>query len=460
MRRDGFWEGIASGAALLTTTYGSPDRESILPQWTVWAQSAHQSSPVVFAALYMRMNLFCEVTFQYQAKDDKHLYGNTNLAILEEPWPGGTTRDLLARMEQDVSLTGNAYIWKPPGEDRLVRLRPDWTTIVSELVPVPGGGQYRDIKGYWVEPPKNIFNQGKGQMYPADEVVHWHPIPDPAADFRGMSWLTPVFRDVKGDDGMAQYKIKYLENGATPNLLIKYPQKLQPSTVDNIRERVHARYAGPGNAFKTLVLDQGADLTVVGNTFAQMDFTNVMSVGAERILAAAAIPPILIGLESIKGAGRSYQEVVQQFANMWARPQWRSVCAALEDLVEPPAGARLWFDVGDIAALQDTELNRGQAALVRGQALLTCRQAGATLDSAVAFIESGDITQIQLDPNAGPVPNQVGANVQHMLGQQQPGVTATPLPANSNGRLPLPSVSPGDGGNNTRPTPQLSAGRR
>src|SRR5215471_2195290 len=265
IKRD-YWEGISSGAAVLTTTYGGADREAVLPQWAVWAQSAHASSAVVFAAQYVRMALFSQAVFQFQAKDDKHLFGTKALAKLEDPWPGGKTPDLLARMEQDAGWVGNAYIWDPPGEDRLVRLRPDWTTIVSELVQVPGGGQYRNVTGYWVEPPKNILDQGKGQFYPAEEVVHWAPDPDPQADFRGMSWLTPVYRDVRGDDGMTEYKIKYLQNGATPNILLKYPQKLMPGTIDNLRERVNARYAGPGNAFKTLILDRGADMTVVGNS--------------------------------------------------------------------------------------------------------------------------------------------------------------------------------------------------
>ena len=48
-------------------------------------------------------------------------------------------RERLARMEQDVSLAGNSYTWAPPGEDRLVRLRPDWVTIVSERVRVDNG---------------------------------------------------------------------------------------------------------------------------------------------------------------------------------------------------------------------------------------------------------------------------------------------------------------------------------
>jgi hypothetical protein len=459
IRRDaGYWEGMASGAAVLTTTYGSPDREAVLPQFTAWAQKAHAGNSVVFSAFLIRLMLFSEARLCWQALDDKHLFGNTSLSLFEHPWgPDSITGDLLARMEQDAGIAGNSYTWAPPGEGRLVRLRPDWVTIISELVPVDGGGYYRRKRGYWFEPPKGVLDQGTGYFVPAAEVCHWAPVPDPVADFRGMSWLTPVMRDVAGDDGLAQYKIRYLQNSASPNLLIKYAAKLQDATVDKIRERMAARHGGVDNAFKTLVLDQGADVTVIGNSLAQMDFSNVAAAGTERILAASMVPGVLVGLEPLRGAGKGYLESMHKLADLWARPQWRSACGALGQLVTVPAGNRLWFDTADIAALQDAAMERGQTALVNMQAILTARQAGYTRESITVAVTSGDITKLQPDPAATPPANQP---VQHQLPQAQPGATAKPLPAGTQARLPLGSVSPGDGGNGTRPAPQLSAGRR
>jgi hypothetical protein len=453
---------MASGAAVLTTSYGSPDHEAVLPQFTAWAQKAHAGNSVVFSAFLIRMMLFSEARLCWQALDDKHLFGNTDLSIFEHPWgPDSITGNLLARMEQDAGLAGNAYIWAPPGEGRLVRLRPDWTTIISELVAVENGtgkpGYYRDKIGYWFEPPKGVTDQGKGFFVHAAEVCHWAPVPDPQADFRGMSWLTPIVREVASDDGLTQYKIRYLENSASPNLLIKYAAKLQDATVDKIRERMAARHGGVDNAFKTLVLDQGADVTVIGNSLAQMDFSNVSAAGTERILAASMVPGVLVGLEPLRGAGKGYLESMHKFADLWARPQWRSVCGALGQLVTVPAGNRLWFDTADIAALQDAAMERGQTALVNMQAILTARQAGYTRESITVAVTSGDITKLQPDPAATP---PAGQPVQHMLPQSQPGATASPLPAGTQARLPLGSVSPGDGGNGTRPAPQLSAGRR
>jgi phage portal protein BeeE len=457
IRRGGYWEGLASGAAVLSSSYGSPDREPVLPQLAAAAQQANASSSPVFSALLVRMALFSEARFQYQARDDGHLFCNTSLAKLEEPFgPNSTTGNLLARMEQDVFLAGNAYIWDAPDEGRLVRLRPDWTTIVSERVAVSGGGGYRRPIGYWWEPPKSVLDKGDGFMIPAEDCVHWAPIPDPQADFRGMSPLTPIARDIAGDDGMSTYKIRYLQNNASPNVYIKYAQKLQPSTIDAIRERMASRYGGPDNAGKSLILDQGADITLVGNSLSQMDFSNVAAVGAERILAACSVPGVLVGLEPLRGAGRGYQESMQKLANVWARPQWRSACGALSQIVDVPAGNRLWFDVSDIAALQDGEMERGQAALVRAQALLALVQAGYTHESAIAAVDAMDLSQLKAGGIGTPASSQP---VQHLLPQAQPGATASPLPPTMP-RLDVGPTSPGGGGDGSRPTPRPASARR
>jgi len=457
---DTFWEGQASGAATIMSTYGSPDRESVLPQLATAAAGAYAGNGIAFAAILQRILLFSEARFQLQDVSDKRLFGNQSLAILERPWPDGNSGELLSRMELDASLAGNAYIWD--AGDRLVRWRPDWVTIISQLIEGPRG-PYAQKVGFHFEPPRHLqAKYGPPQTVPAQEVAHWAPVPDPEAEFRGMSWLTPVIREVQADQGMTAYKEVYLTNAATPNLLIRYPQKLQSGTFDSIRERVTARYGGVANAFKTLILDSGADLTVIGNSLSQMDFSNVQGAGAGRILSAAQVPAILVGLESLSGASKSYGETIVKFANLWARPQWRSACGALQKLVPgiPDQGIRLWYDTSDISALQDTETNQAQVSLVRAQSLLVLSQAGYTRESAVSFIRSGDPGQLQPDPNA-PAPPQGGT--QHMLPQPPgsgPAADLEPLPSGSVARLPAGTVSGGDGGNHTRPAGRPAATRR
>jgi len=479
LSRSDYWEGMSSGAAVLTTTYGSPDRESILPQLTGAAQASFGSNSPVFSAIMVRISLLSQAVFRLQSVADKKLFGDQRLSVLEHPWPDGTAGDLIGRCEQDVSLAGNAFIWKA-ADDLLVRLRPEWVTIISELVPDPLGRQYRQVLGYWFDPPKlgvpgGPMSFGEPQFFTADEVAHWAPIPDPSASFRGMSWLTPIIRDLAADTGLTDYKVKYLSNAASPNLLIRYTQKLQPGTIDSLRERMQARYGGVDNSFKTLVLDQGADATVIGNSLQQMNFESVQQAGAERILGAANVPGVLIGMEPLTGVGRAYVEVVRRFADFWATPQWASLCGALQKLVPgmPPAGIRLWYDDTDISALQEGGMQQAQINLVHAQALLTLAQAGYTRESAVEAVRSSDLTQLEaaeVPPPQfnNPVPPEDDQQAvmpgvqqtQHLLPGGGGSSTTKPLPAGSSPRLAIGTTSPGDGGNSTRPSGRPASVRR
>lgn len=389
-----------SGAAVLTTTYGSPGNEPILPTLIGQTQQAYYGNAVVFGAMLARLSLFSEAEFKFRRLSDKGLFGNSDLAVLEYPWPNGTTGELLARMIQDVDLAGNAYIWN--AGDQLVRLRPDWVTIVSELVPAPGGGEYRRVRGYYYDPPPTEFD-AEPMALPVDEVAHWSPNPDPCANFRGMSWLTPVLREVNADNAMTDYKQMYLQNAASPNLLIKYTQQLGPEQLASIRDRVTFRYGGMSNAFKTMVLDEGADATVIGNTFEQMNFSTVQAAGENRIVIASGVPGIVIGSkEGLMAATYSnYEQAMRRFADVTMRPLWRSVCACLAKLVTVPAGARLWFDTSDIAALRQGEKERADTMLVNAQAAAALVEKFES-DSVLSAVAAGDVTLLKPRPDAPP----------------------------------------------------------
>jgi hypothetical protein len=736
-----FWEGEASGAALLQTTYGSFDSEGILPTFASATNQAYNSNAIVFGAILARLALFSEATFKFQKYKDKSLFGTTALSAIESPWPNGTTGELLARMIQDVDLAGNCYIWN--AGEQLVRLRPDQVTIVSHEETDQLGRTYRKVLGYWWDPRglPGLPRSDSAQYFDVDEISHWccdvlteiltasgwktydqlttndevltlnhetgmsewqpvlevlvfpakqremvlmegrefsslstlnhrwateyknsragtygrrwvtsetigagdripgaamsadlaieakwndalveivawfwtegryksgskpgskgrgisigqshvknldnivrirsaltslfgdsvtkmskkgprsdsaccwresqdgditifslsanasdvitehapnkivttkfirsltlsqldlfikvslladnngknklaqknkcmaeqfvlacllagyavsiregsikknsfkdgyrmwivnilkkhhvypqetsrpgsvfrkervmhdgivwcprtknqtwlarrngsvyftgnSPIPDPQANFRGMSWLTPVVREIMADTAMTEYKIKYLNNAASPNMVIKYPEMMEPDQIDRLRERLQARYGGMSNAFKTLILDQGADYSVVGNSFEQMNFSTVQAAGENRILIASGVPGIVVGSkEGLSAATYSnYQQAMRRFSDITMRPLWRSVSACLEKLVVVPGGARLWFDVQDIAALRQGEQERAKTMLIKAQACNALTVSGYDRDSIYAAVDADDLT--------------------------------------------------------------------
>jgi phage portal protein BeeE len=443
-------QGPASGASVLMTSYGQPGSEPILPALMSNTAGAYSGNAVVFGAILARLMLFSEATFAFRDVTDKHLFGGYEtdgrtlgarlLRKLENPWPNGTTGELLARMIQDVDLAGNAYI-RDAG-DQLVRLRPDWVTIISELVPDPLGRPYRKVIGYHYDPPQTGPDEGPPALFDVDEVAHWSPIPDPWAHFRGMSWLTPVLREVAADQAMTTHKIRYLQNAASPNLLVKYSQKLGKDTVARIQTQIESRHGGVDNAFRTMVLDEGADVTVIGNSFEQMSFATVQAAGENRILVASGVPGIVIGSkEGLMAATYSnYEQAMRRFADLTMRPLWRSACASLQQLVTPPAGARLWFDVSDIAALRQGEKERADTLLVQAQSISEFVKFGYDPESAVAAVSSSNLALLK---HPGP-PLQIMTEVPkasppaaQLPGDAQPGGAVVEKPQINGKAVPM-----------------------
>jgi hypothetical protein len=263
-----------------------------------WVGSAYKRNGVVFACQVARLLLFSEARFQFQRMREGRpgdLFGTRELALLEDPWPNGSTGELLARMIQDADLAGNAYLRRTAPTSsvlRLERLRPDWVAIVLGANPdllVP------EVVGYLYY--EGGIMQGKDPVVLArDEVAHWSPIPDPAAAYRGMSWLTPVLREIRSDTAATNHKQRFFENGATPNMVIKFDPKVAADALERFKEIFNAEHRGASNAYKTLFLGGGADATVVGNDFKQMDFRNVQGAGETRVATAAGVPPVIVGL--------------------------------------------------------------------------------------------------------------------------------------------------------------------
>jgi len=377
-----------------TTSYGSMEgRERVGTSFRSFSESGYNGNAIVFALIAKRVRVFSEVEFKYQNLTTRELFGQPSLRLLEEPWPNADTGELLAHMEQDVSLAGNAFVRNIDGV-MLERLRPDLVTIVSEVFADSGGRPFRQPVGYlYSETPGDVDN---AEFFDVSEVAHWSPIPDPMASFRGMSWLTPVVREINSDLGMTDYKLEYLSNAATPNMIIQYDQKIGPDVRDRLQQSLHQRHGGVKNAYKTMVLDAGADLTLVGNSLEQMSFATVQAAGENRIAAASEVPPIVAGLkEGLMNATYSnYEQAMRAFADLWARPHWRSACAALSKLVDTPGGARLWYDPTHVAALRQGEKERAETQQLNAETMAVLLRVGYEPQSVTEAVKNGDLAQL------------------------------------------------------------------
>src|SRR5207302_4894276 len=114
--------------------------------------------------------------------------------------------------------------------------------------------------------------------------------------FRGMSWLEPVIREVLGDNAMTTHKIKFLDNGASPNMVVSLDPQITKKSFDEWVKVFEEGHRGVLNAYKTLYLGGGAKVDVVGANLRQLDFKITQGAGETRVAAAAGTPPVLVGL--------------------------------------------------------------------------------------------------------------------------------------------------------------------
>ncbi|MBE4790910.1 phage portal protein [Streptomyces caniscabiei] len=362
---------------------------------------AYKRNGPIFALMLVRQLVFSEARFQFrQIRNGRpgELFGTQALEVLETPWTGGTTGKLLSRMIQDGDLNGNGFVTNyNPG--RLKRMRPDWTIIVtgSEEEPhLAGDAIDGDLLGYGYAPQGNwddpVF------LLP-EQVAHFAPIPDPEFQFRGMSWLTPVVREITADSAATTHKLKFFENGATPQLVVAYDASVTAEKFAKLKAVMDASHAGADNAYKTLFLGGGADVTVAGKDLHQLDFKVTQGAGESRLAAAAGVPPSIVGFsESLAGSSLNagnYTAARRRFADATMRPLWREAAGALSTLVDVPAGAELWYDERDVAFLREDSKDAADIQGVKSRTIRQLMDAGFEPTSVVAAVEADDFALLK-----------------------------------------------------------------
>jgi phage portal protein BeeE len=397
------WLELMSSFSYQGVSYSLPNaQQEEIRDYTALIRSAYKSCGVVFAVMDVRAKLFAEASFQWRNSSTTKMFGTPELAILENPWPGGTTGDLLYRVLQMVDLAGNAFIVRRGGG--LALLRPDWTDIVSASPNTDASVWDIDAKviGYLYHPRgRNVGGVPPVTLLP-EQVAHFAPVSDPESRFRGTTWLWPVIREVMADKAATQHKLQFFENGATPNGLVKFNldsvEKMKP-WIELFRES----HEGASNAYKTLFLGAGTDYTVVGANPEQIDFKITQGGGETRIAAAAGVPPVIVGLsEGLQAATYSnYSQARRRFADGTMRPLWRNLCGSLERILNVPSGAHLWYDDRDIPALKEDIQDKAQERRENAIAANNLVSAGYTRESIILYIDSDDPTDLVPDPDAG-----------------------------------------------------------
>lgn len=392
--------GSGFGGSPITTTWGGQPTEPISDTFAGLVGSGLKSNAIIAALESNRVSVFSQVRFQFQeirnGRTDR-LFDGPQLRILEHPWVGGTTGDLLARMILDADFAGNFYGASIGGE--IVRLRPDWVEILLAPRMAPLGKSQESAQVGFERVAYVYYEGGKGvcktpaYLLPED-VCHFAPLPDPMYTYRGMSWLTPVIREIQADTSATKHKLKFFENAATPNLAVSLPKEITPDQFNEFVSAMDAAHRGGDNAYKTLYTAGGADVTVVGANMAQLDFKVTQGAGETRLAAAAMVPAVIAGLsEGLSGSSLNegnYSAAKRRFADGTMAWLWRNAVGSLETIVPPPQGSRLWFDTRDVSFMREDNKDLAETQRLRGVTIRNLLDAGYDPDAVVQALDTDD----------------------------------------------------------------------
>jgi hypothetical protein len=400
-----------------------PEREDIEGDFLGLYSGGYRGNSVVFACLLKRFSIFSQTTFLFQQMRGGipgALFGTPDLRVLENPEPGLTTADMLRQACVDADLSGDWFGAYRPGPT-IKRLRPDWVSIIlgsPNNMANPAYDPDCEVLGYSFFPGGPETPQGDVFSFVREEVAHYAPIPDPLTKYRGMPLPTAALRDIRGDSAATSHKLKFFENAATPNLVVKFPPGMARPKAQEAMELFEQEHRGAYNAYRTIYLLGGADVTTVGKDLKELDFSATQGKGETRIVAAMGLHPALVPVsEGLQGAALNagnLGQVRRTVADSTFRPNWGAFAASLQTLVQPVPGTRLWYDERHIPFLAEDLKDRAEIMKAEAETMNVLVTAGFAKESIVqAILADGDwgqlvdtgLVSVQLQPAGTVAPN-------------------------------------------------------
>jgi hypothetical protein len=422
------------------------EREPIENDFVGYVEGAYKRNGIVFGAIDRRQQVFSQGRFQWRNWVNgipSEFYGSAELALLEKPWPNGTTGELLAHMEYDASLAGNFYCTTVddagrtgrratgPGR-RIARMRPDWAQLVIGTPEKDGNpfGVTARVVALSYLPRTSGGDRNDELLLLPEEFVHYSPKPDPTARFRGMSWLTPIITEIMADKAATAHKLAYFENGAIPGLVVKGLRAATKEKFDELVDMMEERHAGSSNAYRSLYLTEGADATVVGSDLASLDYKVVQGGGETRLAVAGGVPAVILGIsEGLAGSSLNagnFQAARRLFVDTTIQDLWNKAAPSLAKLLTPPhPGAELAVDGRWIPFLRENEKDRADIQALEAQMIRNLLDSGWTPESVVAvagpqwkpLVHSG-LFSVQLQPPNSSIPT-LGAGAPALNGSNR-----------------------------------------
>lgn len=219
-------------------------------------------------------------SFQMDADGTRARERSSSLAaVLKSPGPCSPF-GLKQRVWRSLLIHGNALT---------IKERPTAGAPPSRLRPVnwPQVQTVETVDGYPVA--YAVWDGASWEPYAPAEVIH-HAMPG------GLSPLEPLTRTLALEDAAQTFQTSSMRNGVSPRGAWITDEKLDDKTIPRLREALNEQYAGPENAGRPGLFDQGLKWNTIGTSVADTQLIDQRKLSREEVCAVFDINPTQVGI--------------------------------------------------------------------------------------------------------------------------------------------------------------------
>ena len=181
------------------------------------------------------------------------------------------------------------------------------------------------------------YEDGKQEPIPREQIWHVKHLPisctyngDMPEGYRGVSPIQVARESIGLSMAADQYGGRFFANNASVGMALKFPAgvKLSENAKTFLKESL-AEYGKLENKFKSIVLEDGGDLSRIGMSNEDSQFLESRQFGVEEIARIFRVPPIMIGHPTNTMTYASAEQLFLSFATFTIRP-W---CVRIEQSI-------------------------------------------------------------------------------------------------------------------------------
>lgn len=295
-------------------------------------------------------------------KTEKFEKDHQVLDLIRHPNTDMIGSEFLEQLIAYYLITGNAYIIatgkpeKAPLE--LFVISPEYVT----LIPDSRDGYTQTIN--YISSTKNIAFEratvkGRFRYYSLDknqEIYHirmFNPIRGITNNY-GLSPLAPIFYEIEQYIKASLHNLSLLNRGGRPTGALTTSETLSDSSFARLQEQMDRFYAGPENAGRLMILDNGLKFQEMALSMKDMDFEKLKNNLTHQIYSMFKIP-----IAFIDAASMSYNNLETarlMFYDFAVLPMMRRILEELSNFLmyryDEQAKSHLVYNKDDIPALQ------------------------------------------------------------------------------------------------------------